>query len=105
MRRAGVCLYALHFEDVSPAQYQWYSPEDSETAVDKPPNDGQASNLTRYESQRNDSSAGNQAKRDDPLVAYRIPVRSDEQNGEHKVGKGQPVRSICEEWILRICIG
>src|ERR1700722_11372900 len=61
--------------------------------------------MTRDKSERDHSSAGNQTKRDDPLVPYGIAVRSDEQNSEHKVGKSQPVRPICEEWILCICLG
>ena len=61
--------------------------------------------MTGDKGKRNHSSAGNQSKRDDPFVAYRIAVRSDEQDSEHKVGEGQPVRPIREEWILCICCG
>ena len=105
MRRTGVCLCTLHFENVLPAQYQWYPSENSETAVDKPPNDGQASNLARYESQRNDSCTGNEAESDNPLVPYRITVGSDEGHRDDKMSEGQPVGAVGQKRIVPVCAG
>jgi hypothetical protein len=79
--------------------------EDAKAAINESPWGRNAADMTRDKSKRNHSSAGNQTKRDDPFVAYRVGIRADEQNSEYKVGKNQPVRPICEEWILCICCG
>jgi hypothetical protein len=41
--------------------------------------------MTRYESERNHSSTGNQTKRDDSLIAYGVSVRSYKQDSKHTV--------------------
>jgi hypothetical protein len=98
-------LPLLECGDKLSATHERNRAEDAKAAINESPWDRNAADMTRDESKRNHSSAGNQTKRDDPFVAYRIAVWADEQNSEHKVGKGQPVRPICEEWILCICCG
>jgi len=77
--------------------------EDSKAAIDESPRDRNATDMACDESEWNHSSASDQTKRDDPFVADRIAVRAYEQNGEHKVGKSKPVRSIRQERKARIC--
>ncbi len=57
------------------------------------------------ESQRNHSSAGNQPKCNDPLIADRIAVWPHEQNRQHQVRECKPVCAIRQKWIARICVG
>ena len=58
----------------------------AKAAINELPWDGNTADMTGDKSEGNHSRACNQTKRDDPFVAYRIAVRSDEQNSEHKVG-------------------
>ena len=73
--------------------------ENSEAAVDKTPGEGDASDGTGDQGERNHRDAGDQAELEDPLVTDGVSQRTDEGNGEDKVGEAQPVGSVGEEWV------
>ncbi len=78
--------------------------KDSEAAIDEAPRNRNASDRSGDESERNDACTGNQAELDDPLVPYRVNIRTDERDGDDKVRKRQPIGAIRQEGITRVCL-
>src|SRR4026207_1929212 len=56
--------------------------------------------MTRHKCKRNDQQTGDHTKFYHPFISYRVPERTDEKNGQYKVGKSQPVKSVKQERIL-----
>lgn len=88
--------------DGSPADQEWQSTEDAKATVDKTPRQRDATDLAGDESKRDDSDAGNQAERDDPLVANRIDVGTNECYGDGEMSEGKPIGSVSKEGIERV---
>src|SRR5664279_3857987 len=95
---------AFKRKDGSPADQEWQSAEDSETAIDEAPRKWDSAKVAGDESKRDDSGTGNQTKGDDPLVANRIDVGANKHNCDDDVSEGEPIRAIGEEGIERVCI-
>jgi len=95
-------MQALDRKDGSPADHEWQSTEDAKATVDKTPRQRDATDLAGDERERNDAGAGNQAEGDNPLVADRIDVGTNECNGDGEMSEGKPVGAISEEGIERV---
>ena len=63
------------------------------------PGEGDASDGTGDQGERNDRDAGDQAELEDPFVADGVAQGAEKGNGEDKVRKGEPVGSVGEEWV------
>ena len=74
--------------------------EDTEAAVDETPGEGNASDGTGDQGERNDRDAGDQAELENPLVADGVAQRAEEGNGKDKVREGEPVGSVGEERVV-----
>ena len=92
----------LEFENKPSAQQKRYNAEDSETTIDEPPGDGDASDMPSDEGQRDNTSAGDQAEGDDPLVTNRVDKRANECNGNDKMSKREPVSAVGKEGIMGV---
>jgi hypothetical protein len=95
-------FYGLKLFNVSLADNQRNRAYDSEAAVDQTPVEGDTAYIAGDERQRHNTCARDQTESDHPFVPYWIPHRSDKSYRDDEMGKGQPVRSICDERISLI---
>jgi hypothetical protein len=79
-------------------------PEDAETAVDETPEQRDATERAGDQSEGNDRDAGDYAELKNPLVADGVAQGPNERDGKNKMGEGEPVGSIGEEWIAKAVI-
>lgn len=89
----------LKHSNRAPAKQQGDAPEDSETAVDQPPGERDASNLPGDERQRDDPGTGDETEGDHPLVAHRIDKGTDERSSNREVREGEPIGAVSKKRI------
>jgi hypothetical protein len=78
--------------------------EDAETAVDETPEQRDATERAGDQSKGNDRDAGDYAELKNPLVADGVAQWADERDCKNKMGEGEPVGAIGEEWVAKAVI-
>jgi len=85
------------------AEQKRYPSEDAETAINEPPRHRNPAYISGNEGERDHTGTGNETEGDHPLVADRIPIRTNEGNRNHQVGERQPICTIRKEWVMLVC--
>ena len=75
---------------------------ESETAIDQLPVKRNPTNGATDQRQRKDTKTGDNAHVNITDVTHGIPVWRNEEEGDHQVAKGQPIRAIGNEMIFLI---
>ncbi len=87
------------FEEVEvvAAEQEGESAGDRECGVDEAPKDGDAAERAGDEGEQKDAGAGDKTEVDDPLVADRIAIGAEEEDGEEEIGEREGVGAVGEE--------
>ena len=83
----------------APAKQKGNTPENSETAIDQPPDERDATNLAGDERQRDDPGTRDETECDHPFVAYRIDKGTNERGRDREVREAEPIGAVSEKRI------
>lgn len=93
----GVGGDAIDQAQVVPAEQKGKSAEDGKGGVDEAPEERDAADRAGDEGQEKDAGAADEAEVDDPLVADRVAIGAEEEDGEEEMGECEPIGAVGEE--------
>ena len=81
---------------------EWWDAEEAERTVDQTPPEGDSTNGTADECEREDECGHPDPDMENSLVADGIAIRESEEERDHEVCEGEPVRAVGDEGIVGV---